>query len=115
MAVSDPCIAFLILAHDQPKHLARLLRALEHDRHVFFIHIDAKSDLGMFERSVSRSATNVVFLKGNDRFRIHWGGFSIVKATLRLVEVARTYRKGFDRFVLLSGAYYPIMTVMELR
>ena len=41
-------IAYLILAHDNPYHLRRLVNALSSDSSVFFIHIDKKSSFSDF-------------------------------------------------------------------
>ncbi len=42
------------------------------------------------------------------RENIHWGAFSIVKATLNAMELIVNLNKSFDYLVLLSGQDYPI-------
>ena len=49
-------IAYLILAHDDPAHLARLVRALSHGEDRCFIHLDAKASVDRFAASKMESA-----------------------------------------------------------
>jgi hypothetical protein len=107
-------IAWLILAHHQPHHLAALISALDTPEDRFFIHVDAKAELGGFEQLLGQR-DRVVLLGRRDRHTIQWGGFSIVQATLDLIRAARTGSVPFDRFCLLSGADHPIKTPAEVR
>ena len=77
-------IAYLILAHNTPNHLARLVRALDSPNVDFFIHVDRKSDISRFRDRLSQP--NVAFLK--DRIAVYWGDFSDVEATVRLIKEA---------------------------
>lgn len=97
-------IAYLILAHTDPPQLQRLVGSLDDDRSTFFIHIDRKADVRPFTARLGREP-NVRFLQ--ERIKVHHGAFSIVQATLRLMEAA-SRAGGFDYFVLLSGSDYPI-------
>lgn len=101
-------IAYLILAHAFPSHLAKLVTALDGEDHPFFhIHIDAKS--GAFLDSPSLDPIKrkgyVNFL--TDRVPVYWGGYSMVEATLRLLRHAVETSR-FDYAVLLSGQDFPI-------
>jgi hypothetical protein len=98
--------AYLILAHHQPSHLARLIKALDCDWASFFIHIDRKSDISRFEDLVP-NADNIVFLRGDKRVKVYWAGFSQVQATLNLLHVASQVSH-FSRYCLLSGSDFPI-------
>jgi hypothetical protein len=97
--------AYLILAHNQPRHLAKLLFALDAPETAFFIHIDAKADETIF-RTLAGARPNTVFLA--PRYVVNWGGFSLVQATLALLYKAFQATPPFDRFCLLSGADFPI-------
>lgn len=99
-------IAYLILAHNTPNHLRRLISALSSDSCSFFIHVDKKSSVDDFE---SIKGKNIYFTQ--KRVPVFWGDFSQVEAILILIQAALTHRYGFDRFVLLSGADYPLRTV----
>jgi len=101
-------VAFLVLAHDQPAHLARLVGALAGDGVRFFVHVDGKIDVEPFRARLGGRA-DVVFVA--DRVAVHWGGFSLVRATLALLDAAAG---SFARYCLLSGADYPIKPRAEV-
>jgi len=70
----------------------------------FFVHIDAKSDMNAF----ASLGKKVTFCER--RVNCGWGDISLVEATLELMKCAATAQAGFDRFILLSGACYPVQT-----
>ncbi len=96
-------IAYLILAHNTPRHLPRLIQALRSNSSACFVHLDRKSRSRKFRQAV---AGPVHFTRA--RRRVHWAEFSIVEATLILIREALEDPRGFDRFVLLSGSDYPL-------
>lgn len=96
-------IAYLILAHDNPKHLYRLVQSLRHENAVIFIHIDRKSNIEDF--AASKIFPEVVFI--SERVKVYWGGFSMIKATLNLLSAAFSHHR-FDCFQLLSNSDYPV-------
>jgi hypothetical protein len=96
-------VAYLVLTHQDPVQLRRLIGALDH-RASFFVHVDAKTDLRPFvERGVPSS---VHFLE--DRTPVYWAGYSMVRAILSLMEKALVSDEEFTHLVLLSGADYPV-------
>ncbi len=102
-------IAYLILAHNNPKHLQRLITSLSSSASSFFIHLDQKSDCADFS---SIKGDNIYFIKKN--IAVFWGDFSIVEATLILLRTALLAQHNFERFVLLSGADYPIRSTAHI-
>lgn len=94
-------IAYLILAHNTPKHLNRLLASLQHKNANFYIHIDKKSNAHI---DIAES-DNVHFVR--KRIPVYWGGFSQVQATLELLRTALD-QTHHDYYVLLSGSSYPV-------
>lgn len=106
--MTTPRTAFLVLAHSNPEMLFRLCRALE--PFPVMVHVDAKSDLAAFHPD--RFAPPVKFIE--DRVRVHWGGWSVVEATLRLIESALGLSAPVRRFVLLSGACFPTRSIHDL-
>jgi hypothetical protein len=105
-------IAYLILAHDDPIHLRRLIKRLDGDGTVFHVHVDAKSDIEVF-RSVTADIASVSFCE--NRAKVTWGAFSVVEATLLLLEAALAQPdQALSRFVLLSGSDYPIASNAEI-
>lgn len=99
-------IAFLVLAHRSPDGLARLVERLQ--PHQVFVHVDAKSDQAAF-----RVVTNRIGVVPVEPMSVNWAGFSMVAATMRLVEAALLYSRA-SHFVLLTGACYPVRPMAEL-
>jgi hypothetical protein len=103
---TEPGIAFLILAHDNPAQLARLIDRLR--PHPVFLHIDAKSESAAFRACLERS-----HVTPTDRMAVNWGGFSMVDATMTLLRRALA-EPATRHAVLLSGSCYPIRPIAEL-
>ena len=96
-------LAYLVLAHTDPEHLARLIRTLDYASD-FYIHIDKKSDIAPFSRATD--PLPVCYLR--NRVKIHWGTFSQVLATLDLLRAASSSNVPYAKLILLTGACYPI-------
>jgi hypothetical protein len=99
-------VCYLIIAHNNPNHLRRLIRALSSSSSAFFIHIDRKSRLSDFSNA---KGDNVCFSK--DRIAAYWGDFSVTEAILVLLRMALADQRRFDYFALLSGTDYPLQPV----
>lgn len=98
-------IAYLILCHTDPQHIARLSKKLLNGtENEIFIHVDAKADIVAFKHELE-NVKRIHFLK--KRTRVYWGGYSAVEATIELLRVALECGT-FERFVLLQGLEYPI-------
>lgn len=100
---------YLILAHNDPIHLGRLVDRLDYCSD-FFIHIDAKSDIQKF-KIPSLARKNVFFIE--KRYPIHWGGYNMVQATLELIKVSMNTGE-YQRFTLLSGNDYPLRNAKSI-
>ena len=105
--MSELRIAFLILAHGDAPQLERLCRALQ--PHSIFVHVDGKTADFPFDRIVR--LPGVTFVK--PPIKVHWGDFSMVEATLALIKKAQDAGV-FGRFLLLSGACYPVKPMASL-
>jgi hypothetical protein len=99
-------IAVLVLAH-QPCPLRYLLDLLD-DRFSVFIHMDAKTDLAAAPLRLPANAKLV-----EPRIEVFWGGWSMMQATLALIDAART-RGGFRRYLLVSGDSLPVLPLDRL-
>ena len=97
-------IAYLILAHDQPAHLRELIERLSTPDSHFYVHIDRKSRIADFTLP---DDPRIYVLE--ERVRVFWGDYSQVEAIVQLMRAALA-RPGAEhqRFVLLSGADYPV-------
>ena len=96
-------IAYLIIAHDQPRQFKRMIKALDSEYVSFFVHIDSKRNISEF--SCSNFKDNVIFIK--NRISVVQGGFSLTQAMISLMRKA-SIRNEFDYFIFLSGRDYPI-------
>lgn len=93
--------AILILAHDDEPMLRRIVQRVS-PLGPTFVHIDAKTDISQW-RLLDLPCTFV-----DDRIRVFWGHWSVVEATVALLEVALA-NPSITRFTLLSGSHYPIV------
>ena len=103
----DLRIAYLILCHNDAVHIGRLARRLVSGMsgNAVFIHVDKKANIQEELILSLKGVPNVCVIK--ERYQIYWGGFSAISATYALLRAA-VNNGGFDRYVLLQGADYPI-------
>ncbi|MEO5664387.1 MAG: beta-1,6-N-acetylglucosaminyltransferase [Nocardioides sp.] len=102
-------INFLVIAHDSPRQLERLVEELALAGRVW-IHIDGRVDLEPYRRLEEIGGATLI----DRRVACAWGTFSIVQATLNLLEeVSRHGAPG--PVVLLSGQDYPIKNPNDVR
>ena len=102
-------IYYLILAHNDPLNLNRLVDSLQASESSFFIHLDKKTEPEPFEEYLKYS--DVCFVP--KRVSCKWGDFSLVQATLNgLNEILSEHPSNQKAYiVLLSGQHYPIKSV----
>src|SRR3546814_10147164 len=98
-------LAYLILAHDKPRQLARLFKALPADS-PSFIHFDgwAKPENWQQLTEILPDHPNVQLVR---RHGYRWGSFGIVAGTLELIRGLVRYGVRLDCAALISGADYP--------
>jgi hypothetical protein len=99
-------IAYLVLAHTDPRQCDRLINRLlsDHDAHVF-LHIDKKSKCDFsFVGTLDRARVHLVW----ERYEVSWSGFSTVRAIVATMREALSSQVNFGYLVLLSGMDYPI-------
>jgi hypothetical protein len=101
-------IAYLILAHRAPEDLLAMLPALRRSGETY-LHIDR--DARGFDDQWNALAQHAVLVP--KRHSVSWGGFSVVEATLELIETALARGKA-DYFILMSGACLPVNTSASL-
>ena len=94
---------YLILAHKNPLQLGRMIERLDDGASKFFIHLDAKTPIEPFAACLE--GAHIRFIE--KRERCVWGDFSIVQATIHLMEAAS---KEQGVFILMSGQDYPIQS-----
>lgn len=96
--------AILIMAHKDYPQLRHLVEYFSHDCQVF-IHVDRKGDITDEQINELRRMNNV--RKVYRRYTIYWGGFSILKCEMYLLNCALKECEA-DYIHLISGEDYPI-------
>jgi hypothetical protein len=99
-------LAYLILAHNNPKQLGRMVKSLCCSFASIFIHLDAKVEDASPFISAAGGFKNVRFVER--RIPVNWGAFSMVQATLNGIEEILQSGCSPDYINLLSGTDYPI-------
>lgn len=107
----SPRITFVLLAHDHPNQLGRLVRRLNksYPESRVIVHVDARSGALQPFTEACQSA-NVQFM--DDRVRSYWAHHSLLEAELRLLRHA--INRPCDWVILLSGRCYPLRDRAEL-
>lgn len=96
-------IAYLVLAHRNPKLIKKMVECLSSEGVSFFIHIDAKVAINQFD---SICCDNVFFT--DKRIPVYWGEFSQTEAIFLLIKQALAAPQRFDYLILLSGSDFPL-------
>lgn len=104
--------AYLILAHKNLGQLKTLVELLDDRRNDIFVHVDSKT-AGFDERDWDglTKQSRLIFI--NPRRNVNWGGVSIMRAELDLLETA-TKTGAYDYYHLLSGQDLPIKPQDEI-
>jgi hypothetical protein len=109
--------AYLVLAHQQPRLLARLIdRIIDEQAHVF-VHIDLRQDIRPFKQAIDRLQNERISTHlhyADNRRKVGYMAFSTVEATLDLMQQAAASGP-FSYYTLLSGADYPIKSNEAIR
>lgn len=98
--------AYLILCHRAPPHShARATPPTEQ----YYIHYDAKAPLIKLDSLKNQLNIHIV----RNRIDVNWGGFSMIEATLVLIQAALA-NKNNRHFHLMSGDCVPLKTPEQL-
>lgn len=102
-------LAFMVMAHTDAAQLTNLVKRLSSneyfDSHIF-IHIDKKANISDFS-VVTKFKHVTVISKRIDVIRC---GISQVDASLELMKVSLQSGIEFDRYILITGQDYPIVS-----
>jgi hypothetical protein len=105
-------IACLVLAYNGASVLARALPILEEAGFAVFIHLDRKADREHYRQILGEPGRRCVFIY--DPYEIHWGGYTMMRAELKLLATARVAGP-YDRYLLISDDAFPVVPALELR
>ncbi|XGW00251.1 MAG: beta-1,6-N-acetylglucosaminyltransferase [Leptolyngbya sp. BL-A-14] len=100
-------IAYIVLAHQYPDQLARLINRLNTETASFFIHLDRKAGPSLYHRVVREFGhlPNVYLLR---RHHCYWGEWGHVSATIEGIKALVSSGIPFDYAILLTGQCYPL-------
>jgi hypothetical protein len=104
-------VAHLILAHNNPQQLERLVNRLIYAGDAVFIHLDKKTDILPFMHL--KIIPGVFFIQR--RIKVYWGTYSIVEATINSFEEIVNSGTEYEYINLLSGADYPVKPIGQFR
>lgn len=96
--------AYLILAHTNLSQLRCLLSLLDDERNDIFIHIDRKAPFDYSSIQGCCTASHLECI--NPRIRVTWGGVSIIRVEMALLEAA--VRTPHSYYHIISGLDLPI-------
>lgn len=100
---------YLLLAHDQPEHVGRLVDRLDDGSSTFWLHLDPRADDDEWSAVLSRHVVSAV----EPRVRCLWATWSMVEATLAMVDAClASGSPGY--LVMLSGQSYPVKSTADV-
>ena len=99
-------IACLVLCAVAPRNASRMCAHFADERFQFFLHCDAKRNLGHYLDRFSPVPANATFIE--PRHEVFWGGFSMLDATIELMRAAMRDCE-IQHFALLSDDSFPLL------
>ncbi|KAJ1445241.1 core-2/I-branching enzyme-domain-containing protein [Pelagophyceae sp. CCMP2097] len=111
-------IAYLLIVHEEPKAIERLVDALDEPLHNFVLHVDGKAaSAATFDAMQLFAAKRPnVHIMEHGRQNISWGGFNIVRATLNGLDYILDHlANDFDYVATVSGYTYPLVANHVIR
>jgi hypothetical protein len=104
-------LAHLILAHNNPQQLARLVKRLAHRDADIYISLDLKADISLY--APLKGIGGVSFI--GKRVDVVWGEYSIIEATLIGLQQILAAGIAYSHINLLSGNDYPLKNATEIQ
>lgn len=104
--------AYCLIVHSDRYCLETLLTLIADPRNDIFVLRDKKSPVSLTE-GLEEKFTNVYVLPAEKCVDVRWGGLSLVKAELTVLQAA-VDKGGYDFIHLMSGADLPLHTQDEI-
>ncbi len=118
-----------MLMHRDAQATLRLIDALQGKNTIFVIHVDGKEESDDAYHTLTQFAkerNDVHILPNNYRVRINWGGFSMVQATLNMLQytfglipnddgITKDHPLTFHKFIHLAASSYPLHSNTAIR
>ena len=109
-------LGFVLIAHDQPEHVTRLVDRLTAQGGIVALHWDRRHPLDLVKQlreTLPQEQAQRIY--GAERVAVHWGLWSVVQATLNGLEALAGSNRTIDYVTLLSGHDYPLRPLDQLR
>jgi len=103
-------IAHIIITHKNPAQLERLIHKMQHPDFDFYIHLDKKVEIKIFEYLKRIKGVNLI----ENRIICNWGGHSTLQAMLNSLKEVLENDIFYDFYNLLSGQDYPLKSNDEI-
>jgi hypothetical protein len=100
-------VVYAVLCNQSPRHVAELARALHHPEQTILLHADAKSP-ALLHQSLRELAGQLPNVRVVESLLCSWGGWSLVRATLRMIGEALALPTPWRHFCLLSERHMPL-------
>ena len=102
--------AYLIVAHNNPRILVKLLKALDYENNDIFLHIDKKAHNLLIHLNDVKLKNAKLFIFS--RVNVKWGHYSLILVEKELLtESTKTFH---DYYHLISGVDLPIKNHKEI-
>jgi hypothetical protein len=106
-------ISYIIVAHQNPSIVIRLVDTLVKAGHTVALHYDKKASQADYDQIVRAFQSNLS-VRFARRMKVRWGQWSICKATLNCIEEIAAAGWEPDYVYYASGSDYPIRSSEEL-
>jgi hypothetical protein len=106
-------VTFIILAHQNPVIVQRLVNALTQAGHTVALHYDKKADAEDYKRLEQAFHGNPA-VRLSKRVKVYWGHWSICEATLNCIDEIAAAGWEPDYVYYASASDYPIRSSDEL-
>jgi hypothetical protein len=103
-------LAHLILVHNNPEQLERLVSKIVYSSSDVYIHVDQKSVVKQFE--FLKKFPNTFFIK--NRKSVGWGNYSMIDATLCSMSEILDTNISYSHINLLSGQDYLLKKITDI-
>lgn len=100
--------AFLIMAHEEPELLQRLIDRIDHDRVDIYLHIDRKAPFDGSAITTRRSR----LISTEPRLDVRWGHISQVEAEFAMLETSAESDYSYRH--IISGTHWPLKPIGEI-
>ena len=105
-------LAHLILAHNNPLQLERLVKRLYHPDADIYIHLDLKADAALYTQIIN-NVRNTRFIK--KRVNVTWCEYSTIQAEINGFEEILATGITYTHINLLSGNDYPLKSAEHIQ